>query len=580
MKKVIAILVGVLFAFTAASSGSAAIESVGDPGRAWPIPNDGEIGTHSMQFLDTFPGERGTELLPQGLNSRYTDEDPTCSSLNDAKCIGKDLDFGALLPFCATATEIYCTSDFGIIDSSGQKTKASFNRYFPIKAQNQFIGDSDKDLPSGVSGSLFSIPEAPHDGGNLYYLSVLMRGNSYQSRINLTNFTVNLYPVKLETEINCSPDQCNETGWGLVKGGNNGGNPNGKDSWLRQASGASGNKFCVAWAVKENLCAERYAFPSEKRFYLNVKTRLLPSGWMHGRLSEPDIQISTVSGISTIEMQGIPVAVPVVYKAYRYTDLPAELKSQYDVPTGGYIKDPNFIANPTTYVQGGRTSENTNPLLRNVIYSPKASSIEGMEQLNLWLPFVEDKATALLSYWSVRTLEESEMAGTNECFKDSKSVTGIVTTNSTQYSAGPPSFSRADGTLNYQVAAPHFATDKSEFKGSYDLVIRSDVARCIYGFSKAPISATISVTSSDGTPQIATTIIGEKNGWVFLRAKNFGFSTPIIKATLTQEVVVTPTPSASPVIRAKTTTITCSKGKLSKKVIAVKPKCPNGYKKK
>jgi hypothetical protein len=143
---------------------------------------------------------------------------------------------------------------------------------------------------------------------------------------------------------------------------------------------------------------------------------------------------------------------------------------------------------------------------------------------------------------------------------------------------------RTEGTLNYQVAAPHYSPDKSEFKGSYDLVIRSDVARCIYGFSKAPISATIAITSSDGTPQIATTVIGEKDGWVYLRAKNFGFSAPIIKAKLSQEaeVVVAPTPtptaSAKPVI--KKVTITCIKGKTSKKVTAVKPKCPTGYKKK
>jgi hypothetical protein len=117
--------------------------------------------------------------------------------------------------------------------------------------------------------------------------------------------------------------------------------------------------------------------------------------------------------------------------------------------------------------------------------------------------------------------------------------------------------------------------------------MRSDVARCIYKFSKAPINATISITSADGTPQIATTVIGERNGWLYLQAKNFEFSAPIIKAKLTQEVVVEPTPTAAatapstpkPAV-ARKVTITCVKGKTSKKVIAVKPKCPTGFKKK
>jgi hypothetical protein len=164
-------------------------------------------------------------------------------------------------------------------------------------------------------------------------------------------------------------------------------------------------------------------------------------------------------------------------------------------------------------------------------------------------------------------------------------LTGLVTTNATQYSAGPPVFDKAEGTLVYKVAAPHYTSNGDVFKGRYDLTMRSDIARCVYGFSKAPIRAELSIVSADGSPQLATTVLGEKNGWVFLSAANFEFSAPIIKAKLTQEVVVEPTPTATatattkPVV-AKKITITCVKGKTSKKVTAVKPKCPTGFKKK
>ena len=171
-------------------------------------------------------------------------------------------------------------------------------------------------------------------------------------------------------------------------------------------------------------------------------------------------------------------------------------------------------------------------------------------------------------------------SGAHACFADSSKITGIVTTNSTQYSAGPPKFSKSEGTLDYQVASPHFGTTGDVFKGSYDLVMRSDVARCIYGFSKAPINATLSITSSDGTPQIATTVIGERNGWLYLQAKNFEFSAPVIKAKLTQEVEAAPAlPAKAKVKIIKQTTNTCSKGKEVKRIYGVKPKCPTGYKK-
>jgi hypothetical protein len=96
------------------------------------------------------------------------------------------------------------------------------------------------------------------------------------------------------------------------------------------------------------------------------------------------------------------------------------------------------------------------------------------------------------------------------------------------------------------------------------------VARCLYGFTKAPIGANVSVVSNDGQTQVATTIIKEANGFFRMGAYGFGFSSPTIKMTITQSG------SAS---TAKTS-ITCVKGKTSKKVTDVNPVCPAGFKKK
>jgi hypothetical protein len=120
--------------------------------------------------------------------------------------------------------------------------------------------------------------------------------------------------------------------------------------------------------------------------------------------------------------------------------------------------------------------------------------------------------------------------------------------------------------------SPHFLPNGTEFKGSYDLVIKSDVARCIYGFSSAPVSAKISILSADGTTQVATTTFNERNGWMYLVARGFTFSSPTVRVKLMQE-------EAKPAAVAKST-ITCVKGKSTKRVSAVKPACPSGWKKK
>ena len=574
LKRSSSILIAALFVISGAASGSAAIESVGDPGRFWSVPNNGERGQVIMQFLDSFPGEVGSYLVPNQGYERYPASDPSCDNLQDPKCSSGNINYQAVVPFCTSPSEVNCTEDVGVIDQTGKKTSAVFSRYFPTIAQNQFEGDPRYNLPSGVAGSIFSIPSAAHDGGDSYYLSVLMSGNGQNiNSIRMSDFSVQISPVKLEPVTGLGDA---DTGWGPLKAGE-GGNPTGKDVWVKKGPGFSGDTYCIASSFKEGLCAQRYAFPAGIKFYVKVRSKQSPSGWMHGRVSDPDIQLSEAAGVTSIEMQGFPVAVPAVYKMYTYPEMPQKLKDEYDVTTGAYKKDPNFLNNPTNYVQGGRSAEDPDPLKRNNIYGPTPSSPAGMEQLKLWIPFVKDKATALLSFWSVRTLTQGEMEGSSQCFRDSNRVSGIVTTNATQYSAGPPTLDKVEGTLNYVVAAPHYDPRDKDFKGSYDLVMRSDVARCVYGFSKAPINATISITSADGTPQVATTLIGERNGWLYLQAKNFEFSAPVIKAKLTQEVVVEPTPTP---VAAKKITITCVKGKTIKKVTAIAPKCPAGYKKK
>jgi hypothetical protein len=136
--------------------------------------------------------------------------------------------------------------------------------------------------------------------------------------------------------------------------------------------------------------------------------------------------------------------------------------------------------------------------------------------------------------------------------------------------------------LDYKVSSPHFNDKGEENVGNYNLVLSSEAARCIYGFTKAPISATVSIISSDGSAQVATTTVNEKDGWLYLSANGFKYSSPIVRVKLTQEVVAptaTATPTAKPAA-VKKSTITCVKGKTSKKVTAVKPVCPAGFKKK
>jgi hypothetical protein len=156
------------------------------------------------------------------------------------------------------------------------------------------------------------------------------------------------------------------------------------------------------------------------------------------------------------------------------------------------------------------------------------------------------------------------------CSADKSKLHGLVVTNAPLYASGPPRF--AQGSLDYKVAGVHRNEDGSLFRGRYTFIVRSETARCYYGFSAAPVEARVSVLSSGGEAQVATTLVNEKNGFLTLAASGFTFSAPTIKVLLTQKI-------ASKVTALK---ITCKKGK---KVITVTgttkkmPMCPAGYKK-
>jgi hypothetical protein len=223
-------------------------------------------------------------------------------------------------------------------------------------------------------------------------------------------------------------------------------------------------------------------------------------------------------------------------------------------------------------------NEKTRTGMKNVSFKHINANFSksSMDNFLLWLPVAKDKAAAMPTQWRLGTMSDNGSGQVRECLDKEKSLAGVVTTNSTMYIDGPPTFS--DGTLDYKVASTHYEADGATvFKGTYELIMSSSVARCIYKFTAAPISATVSITSENGEANTATTVINEKNGWLKLGAYGFTFSSPTVKVKLTQEKVG---PMATATVPAKKNSITCVKGKTSKKVTAVNAKCPAGYKKK
>ena len=576
------------FAVTAPIT-NGALASTGELGPTWAIPNDAELGQHVFSFTDMY-GEQSSNLLTNKYLPKQT-EKPICTSVNDPLCADGYF-YEAILPQCTSDSDINCIADFGIIDAQSNQTSAKFQRYFPTKALNAFEGSPALGVPTGATGSVYSLPEANFGASDLYFVRALTKGGGNAQGSNLSSLDIHVFPVNYQDSSHTQAEF--DAGYRLIKD-----QTHLTPGWGSAAPGITAGVFCVANSGAEKKCLQRYEFPADKRYFLKLRMSKVPSGWLHGRVAKQDISISTTENVSTLLIQGEPVSVPAVYKMYRWNEMPPGLQSQYDANSGYYINDPMRNDPNNASGPGGRSAGNVDPFKRNVVISPDPWNAIGMDQLKLVLPFVNDQASAVLSSWSVRTLSPDEMAGSNQCFNNTSRITGLVATNATSYSAGPPAFDKSTQSLIYKVSAPHLTDKKVVFLGSYDLSIPSDVARCIYNFSNAPIKAEISIVGADGAAKVATTTLVERNGWLLFSANGFTFSTPTIQVKMFQDAPAptpTPTPTPTPVVTeapsptptptptakatvAKKTTITCIKGKVVKKVTAVKPVCPKGFKK-
>ncbi len=203
---------------------------------------------------------------------------------------------------------------------------------------------------------------------------------------------------------------------------------------------------------------------------------------------------------------------------------------------------------------------------------------EAIDQWNSTEQYINPSMTIEQNVWEFFTtnLEEAGDSWVTKCknvMSAAPSFSGVISTNATVFVQGPPKLDSV-GNLDFQVAATSLKENGEVNLGTYNLSIADEVAKCIWGTSNLGVGASISVITQEGVKQVATTSIGKSNGQLNFAASGFHYSTNKISISLGAKVKNSPTNTP------KKSAITCVKGKLTKKVTAVNPNCPAGYKKK
>jgi len=482
--------------------------------------------------------------------------------------------YRAVLPACIDAADTNCLSEITAVDASGKSLKVNPLSTFPTLRYEDFAGDPNQGVPRGSGAVLVSIPEAPHAGGDNYLMKLTVTSNRTPQSggvYGVPSISASMMAVK------------------IVEGNFQGNRTETNTASYLRASGISVRGFtdlapgeqpdpryqaCVMSSTKQ--CALPYGLPQDISFGFSARFSFYLTGWLHGRMRDASIKLEKKSDKeSLLTVSARPIKVPVLDVVKNVDDLPDSLLAHF-APldwAGETLRYPL-----ATSAQGTRvdTSEKSRAGLKNLSFKFINTRFDSysMKDFLQWLPVAGDKAAALPTQWRISTMTDRGSGVVQECLNKSNTLAGLVTTNATMYLDGPPTYDASQGSLDYKVAATHYEADgKTEFKGSYELLMSSTVARCIYKFTNAPVKASVSVTSENGEPNIATVVVNEKNNWLTLGAYNFTFSSPTVSVKLTQDKpqVVTP---PKPVIKK----ITCVKGKVTKKIVA--SKCPAGYKKK
>lgn len=538
---IVAILLTGIFSFSIASA--AELEET----KMIPFPLNENGGWIGADFSDFFP-PAASSLMAENVTTDMT-LDPKkfvlCESAVDANCKIPNYYFNVLSFFspCDGKIDSNCIESLQATLPSGKVVEGTPGKSW--NPEGAFKGNSEWGIPDGGSANTWTIPGTNPLSNDQYALIAGVKSNM-PVPISKLDGALQDYekfvprPFIFLQPVNIVSGKYDDPKMKLVPFGKSGVNVGG---------GVSFQQGCIINDTTE--CALRASFPLDLTYSVKVRFSRPIDSWYRGRISEPSMNFETKGKDKyLLTVSGKAMVTPDVQGFIKWSDAPDYIKKSYPMGTGGTVSTPD----------GFTTGDITKRVLRVGMGS---SGDNALSEFKRWIPLLGDKPFAMKSYWNLQPIFDWPSEKIRSCSKDRFS--GLVTSNSTVFSAGAPRWNQKDQTLDYTVGAPHYDTEGREFAGQYTLIMKSEVARCLYGFSSAPVSAKVEIASEGDVPNIATTTLTENKstGFLTLSALGFHYSVPQVKVKFSQA--------------SKKVVTNCIRGK--EKLTVKGTRCPSGYKK-
>ena len=520
-----------------------------------------EFNTSQYPYLTAV----GTNGMGGGGSASTFESIAPCPDMYSGPCKdATNMEYYPFLKVCIVESDRDCIESMWV-ESGPQQISGKFKSYFPEDVKYEVDGTDrgsmkfdgsakragDSTIPDGISGSLWTIDGVEPGKSTTFFVSARILGHvnrqGNQLIRNDERAQVSIDKISTISSFGKSPHVIFF-------------HRDGRYAWSGAGPARSNQGSCLS--ADGTMCLLRERTPEGLRVGISLRLTNPLNSWLHGRFSNPVFSSRQANNSHLVTLTADYVRVPYIQES-----LSPEAKAK--------VCDPATMARLT--LAPGFCNFNS------------VQNSRKFDEFATVSPYISQKADALVSSWRFVT-KPGWNIGNSACSKPLDRLTGIVSTNATLYDSNAPQFSASEGTLNYRLGALHYTPSGDVFKGSYNLYLDANYAKCLWGLSSIPLSASISISGESSS--VATTTMKVANGYVDFHADAFTFSAPTISIKLedsksSNSVIPKPSQSGSATSIAALATpqlssqiMKCVKGsKVIKINLAKSRKCPAGYKK-